>query len=104
MKKTNNKNLLNSLKMEKLSLNPIKRAQQKKRNQLRRDMIKAMGITAGGTLMIGTGAGFGIGFITGKKVKKIHENALEDIGDFEGELEDDEEIEEEDDSDLIDED
>mgnify|MGYP001776851635 CR=1 FL=1 len=97
MKKTNNKNLLNSLKMEKLSLNPIKRAQQKKRNQLRRDMIKAMGITAGGTLMIGTGAGFGIGFITGKKVKKIHENALEDIGDFEGELEDDEEIEEEDD-------
>ena len=97
MKKTNNKNLLNSLKMEKLSLNPIKRAQQKKRNQLRRDMIKAMGITAGGTLVIGAGAGFGIGFITGKKVKKIHENALEDIGDFEGELEDDEEIEEEDD-------
>ena len=97
MKKTNNKNLLNSLKMEKLSLNPIKRAQQKKRNQLRRDMIKAMGISAGGTLMIGTGAGFGIGFITGKKVKKIHENALEDIGDFEAELEDDEEIEEEDD-------
>lgn len=97
MKKTNNKNLLNSLKMEKLSLNPIKRAQQKKRNKLRQDMIKAMGIAAGGTLVIGTGAGFGIGFIAGKKIKKIHENALEDIGNFEGEPEDDEEIEEEDD-------